>query len=705
MITRLALRCPDGEKSDGICFEPRSLDNLAGSPGFNGAVGSPDDLALLPEPAVAHCDDADFLNIVGYPQSRAAATAALQACVNHLRMRFRQGIRGAGRMLDTNGELRSSEVDILNFGNCGFNHRETTDNMLDRAKCVALEGLGRALHGAEDFYSHSNWADQADTGRVISVLNPPGLDRRDLAPFLDLRATNNISGQVPLDLTTGCFNEIELLPGNGGTGSLGCRNRIIHQNLNKDHGVITLTGTITADPVGVPREAVRGNFDRAVLSAIADARERWKNFRDEIKFQYPADKASLLICAIVRDDPAKDCRNRKISIVVDSSGSNTWTDPSNLRIQAAKDFNEKLTTAAEAGPGVFPDKVAVIDFDDSARILYPMGDPAGAANTFDSIDSSGGTNIGTGISLGIDEIMKDEPGLFAKRSGIIVLTDGEDFSPANQVFQLARARLQGIRVNYGFLSPPTAPVTKRSLQKRDPDPSVVAAILSTGGTFGIIESAKAQKNFINLVIARGATDIDSPVGSTALTSGVTVTEHVTPEKNSHDFIYTASAGEHLNFTITIVRGTEGLSCVLRNVRENIEIQTVTPAAGTPSAISFDASVRTELELIVSGAGNVSSEVIFSVGMNTNMPEKNETTTSSSIMPSTTSSTFSTSSALNTTSSTIASSSGNITTSSVFNTTHTSGFTSTAWSSTNGSWVYPHPTSTSHVAYPTGTGYM
>ena len=53
IVTRLALQCPRGQRSDGICFEPHSLAQLAGThleifeiptPGgdSNGAVGSPD---------------------------------------------------------------------------------------------------------------------------------------------------------------------------------------------------------------------------------------------------------------------------------------------------------------------------------------------------------------------------------------------------------------------------------------------------------------------------------------------------------------------------------------------------------------------------------------------------------------------------------------------------------------------------------------
>lgn len=35
-ITRNAMACPPGAKSDGSCFEPKSLDNLAGGPGTFG---------------------------------------------------------------------------------------------------------------------------------------------------------------------------------------------------------------------------------------------------------------------------------------------------------------------------------------------------------------------------------------------------------------------------------------------------------------------------------------------------------------------------------------------------------------------------------------------------------------------------------------------------------------------------------------------
>ena len=54
-----------------------------------------------------------------------------------------------------------------------------------------MEGLGRALHGAQDFYAHSNWADQADPTRPIGDTNPPGLNQPGPSAVLDLRSAEH----------------------------------------------------------------------------------------------------------------------------------------------------------------------------------------------------------------------------------------------------------------------------------------------------------------------------------------------------------------------------------------------------------------------------------------------------------------------------------------------------------------------------------
>ena len=171
-ITRAALACAGDTSSKDDCFEPRSMDYLAGHDRQFGAVGAPDSDELS-NPA-AHCDDADFLES-GYPRTREQATAGLLNCVNHLRSRLDEGVADAKALLDDNGQVVPNEVNLDT--DCRFFEAAET-----RAKCASLEGLGRALHGVQDFYSHSNWADEADPTRPIDDTNPPGLNRPAPSP-------------------------------------------------------------------------------------------------------------------------------------------------------------------------------------------------------------------------------------------------------------------------------------------------------------------------------------------------------------------------------------------------------------------------------------------------------------------------------------------------------------------------------------------
>ncbi|MGK5547366.1 CinY protein, partial [Streptomyces sp. URMC 127] len=166
-ITRAALACPPGTPSDGTCFEPRSLDQVAGRGGTFGAVGAPDTDEVL-SPA-AHCDNADHLAAPGYARTRAQATGELLACITRLQTRFAEGITAAGGVLGADGSVAARETDLAK--SCTF-----TLGVAGRNKCEAVEGFGRALHGVQDFYSHSNWTDKADPGRPTGKDNPPGLD-------------------------------------------------------------------------------------------------------------------------------------------------------------------------------------------------------------------------------------------------------------------------------------------------------------------------------------------------------------------------------------------------------------------------------------------------------------------------------------------------------------------------------------------------
>jgi hypothetical protein len=288
-ITRAAMACRVRTGTAGDCLEPRSVDQLAGDGKGFGAVGAPD-LTEVSNPA-AHCDDADFL-AGDYPQTRAEATAQLLDCVDHLRRRFREAVDSAKGLLDTDGRISDAEVNLDTDCTLDANHEH-------RAKCKTLEGFGRALHGVQDFYSHSNWTDVADDTRPIGADNPPGLDLTAPAPVLDLRGSG--TPPVPGNLTTGCFVLRDSVPGVGV-----CERRVTHAALNKDTGLIDPATGAASDPT-TPRGRVGSDFAKAVAAAIVETRHQWHEFRDALVSDYGIQQASLMTCALTRDDPADDC--------------------------------------------------------------------------------------------------------------------------------------------------------------------------------------------------------------------------------------------------------------------------------------------------------------------------------------------------------------------------------------------------------------
>jgi hypothetical protein len=148
--------------------------------------------------------------------------------------------------------------------------------------------------------------------------------------------------------------------------------------------------------------------------------------------------------ALTRDDLVKDCQGRKIAIVVDCSSPNKETDPFNLRILATQLFNEMLVSKGEAAHDGIYDSVTVIDFDEAAKVIYALGDPAGANFR---INSYGGTYVAGGLSLAVDGRTKDPQEPPDRRAGVVVLINGEDSRADDLMAQVARTLLLGIRVH------------------------------------------------------------------------------------------------------------------------------------------------------------------------------------------------------------------------------------------------------------------
>ena len=119
--------------------------------------------------------------------------------------------------------------------------------------------------------------------------------------------------------------------------------------------------------------------------------------------------------------------DRKIAIVIDTSGSMVDTDPDNLRLAAGKRIVDWLISDKEASGSKKADQVTVINFDESAHLDYPLGDPGNADSAFDGMGAYGGTFIAGGVEMAITQMTQQGSGDTAKRSGIFVFTDGEVF--------------------------------------------------------------------------------------------------------------------------------------------------------------------------------------------------------------------------------------------------------------------------------------
>ena len=330
--------------------------------GSFGAVGAPDVESFFGD--VEHCLSGDYLpsragskkgsnGRLRYPQTAGARLAKLTACHDHLRTHFVTALQDANDLVDAAGRISATAVDI---SDCHYiSMRETLSGiqtfeadialyvkkhpgLLHRAeelavkglglavkgiilagayaepntgtgKCRALGNLGKVLHGIQDFYAHSNWTDSARAGLPTGIHNPPGLNRTDRPPLLNML-------QVPATITPGlqtaCFDFLIDQ----------CKNRIDHdKDLGKDKGTVNVTlqaglpgrglpNPVTAAPartVPPSRGEVRGNFEKAVTGAVSESWHMWLDFGNELIRMYGPVRGPQMICALTHDNPVVYC--------------------------------------------------------------------------------------------------------------------------------------------------------------------------------------------------------------------------------------------------------------------------------------------------------------------------------------------------------------------------------------------------------------
>lgn len=263
--------------------------------------------------------------------------------------------------------------------------------------------------------------------------------------------------------------------------------------------------------------------------------------------------------------------NRAMVAVVDSSGSNTSTDPTNQRVVASKESVRRLVSLADAkaDPKKVPDIAAAVDFDSSVTILSGFADPDTVLPTLDRIDSSGGTSIDGGINAGVGllDAINTGPGLlgaFRDRSALLLFTDGENNSGQGPVIAaIVAATLKGYRVHYGFLSPLVSPFSvaegvdapfTRAITPKDTTPTTIEqAVLQSGGVFARIGDAQSQVAFIEQVFARGLTNIDGDNTSGGLLIGQANTaDQLTAEFDMKSYTFSGQANENVTVRVETI---------------------------------------------------------------------------------------------------------------------------------------------------------
>jgi len=124
-----------------------------------------------------------------------------------------------------------------------------------------------------------------------------------------------------------------------------------------------------------------------------------------------------------------------IVFVIDSSGSMYSNDAENLRLDVAKNFVDKMRDN---------DRAAVVDFDSWYTVYEFSLDKNTVKNNIDLIDSSGGTDILSGLEQGVQLFLNNSR---ESIKTVLLLTDGEDYSDIEDYAEIiATANTNGITI-------------------------------------------------------------------------------------------------------------------------------------------------------------------------------------------------------------------------------------------------------------------
>lgn len=144
-----------------------------------------------------------------------------------------------------------------------------------------------------------------------------------------------------------------------------------------------------------------------------------------------------MVLAVPRDEAS-------VMLVLDVSGSMDATDLQPTRLGAAKQAAKSLIADLPKGA-----QVGVVSFSQTASLNAPLSnDPAAALQALDTLGAGGGTAIGDGLNLALDQLAKRPTNSQGERAPAIVvlLSDGESNSGRPPATAAERARQAGVTV-------------------------------------------------------------------------------------------------------------------------------------------------------------------------------------------------------------------------------------------------------------------
>jgi Ca-activated chloride channel family protein len=139
-----------------------------------------------------------------------------------------------------------------------------------------------------------------------------------------------------------------------------------------------------------------------------------------------------MVMAVPRDQAA-------VMLVLDVSGSMAARDIQPTRLGAAQQAAKQLVSSLPAGA-----QVGVVSFSDTASVSAPLSaDPNVAQQALDRLSAGGGTAIGDGPTLALDQRPSDAQGN-RPPAVVVLLSDGESNAGRSPAAAAARAQQEGV---------------------------------------------------------------------------------------------------------------------------------------------------------------------------------------------------------------------------------------------------------------------